>query len=54
MAGTSMLGRAATGRRKKATVPARRRPRDSRIVAMGRAMKGAETFMVAPKEAVLF
>jgi hypothetical protein len=49
MAGTSMFGRAATGNRKKATVPARSRPRDRRIVAMGRAMNGAETFMAQRK-----
>ena len=39
-----MFGSGATGRNKYATVPATNRPMDSRMVATGRAMKGAEKF----------
>ena len=43
--GMSTLGSGATGRKRTPTMPVMSRPRASRVVATGRRMKGAETFM---------
>src|SRR5882757_4896006 len=44
IAGASILGKGATGRSVKATMPQRATPNVNRIVATGLAMKGAEMF----------
>jgi hypothetical protein len=49
MVGKSTLGSGETGSLKKATNPANARPIVSRVVATGRAMKGADRFTVPPR-----
>jgi hypothetical protein len=49
MAGMSIFGSGATGRKRYATAPATNRPMESRIVATGRAMKGVEKFIAVPR-----
>src|ERR1700677_2262211 len=44
MVGNSTLGNAATGRNRYATAPTRKIPTESRMVAIGRRMKGNEKF----------
>ncbi len=48
MVGKSTWGSGATGSRKKLMTPASAMPRVIRVVAMGRWMKGEETFMAFP------
>ena len=50
--GISTCGTGATGSLKKASAPASAMPTVNSVVATGRAMKGAEMFIAAPRERV--